>query len=335
MAVRADLPAPALATLSTGHIPTSGWLFERKLDGMRVLADHSGESIRLRSRSGADASQSFPEIISALLAQKAPDFVVDGEVVAFDGDQTSFARLQPRMHVSHSAKALRSGVEVFYYVFDLLQLDGHSLVGLPLTDRKSLLEDLFDWRAPLRLTQSLEGDGQTLLDSACRQGWEGLIAKRADSPYRAGRTSDWLKLKCEQGQEFVVGGWTDPQGARDGFGSLLLGYYDTAGALRYAGKVGTGFDGALLRSLARRLKELARTETAYDPASLPRGAAWRSTVHWVEPDLVAEVNFTEWTRDGQLRHPRFMGLRSDKAAGDVVREEPRRGVSAPRRSRRR
>ncbi|HYO31543.1 MAG TPA: non-homologous end-joining DNA ligase [Nocardioidaceae bacterium] len=335
MAVRPDLPAPALATSSDGHIPGGGWLFERKLDGMRVLADQSGERIRLSSRSGADASQSFPEIIAALRQQQAPDFVVDGEVVAFDGDQTSFARLQPRMHVSSSAKALRSGVEVFYYVFDLVQLDGHSLAGLPLTDRKDLLQELFDWQDPLRFSESIEGDGATLLDSACRQGWEGLIAKRADSPYRAGRTSEWLKLKCELGQEFVVGGWTDPQGARDGFGSLLLGYYDAAGALTYAGKVGTGFDTALLRSLAQRLKELARSETAYDPASLPRGAAWRSSVHWVEPELVAEVKFTEWTRDGQLRHPRFMGLRSDKAAPDVVREEPRPAVSAPRRSRRR
>lgn len=335
MVVRPDLPAPALATSSDGHIPGGGWLFERKLDGMRVLADQSGERIRLSSRSGADASQSFPEIIAALRQQQAPDFVVDGEVVAFDGDQTSFARLQPRMHVSSSAKALRSGVEVFYYVFDLVQLDGHSLAGLPLTDRKDLLQELFDWQDPLRFSESIEGDGATLLDSACRQGWEGLIAKRADSPYRAGRTSEWLKLKCELGQEFVVGGWTDPQGARDGFGSLLLGYYDAAGALTYAGKVGTGFDTALLRSLAQRLKELARSETAYDPASLPRGAAWRSSVHWVEPELVAEVKFTEWTRDGQLRHPRFMGLRSDKAAPDVVREEPRPAVSAPRRSRRR
>lgn len=335
MAVRPDLPAPALATSSHGHIPGDGWLFERKLDGMRVLADQSGERIRLSSRSGVDASQSFPEFIAALRQQQAPDFVVDGEVVAFDGDQTSFARLQPRMHVSSSAKALRSGVEVFYYVFDLVQLDGHSLAGLPLTDRKDLLKELFDWQDPLRFSESFEGDGATLLDSACRRGWEGLIAKRADSPYRAGRTSDWLKLKCEQGQEFVVGGWTDPQGARDGFGSLLLGYYDAAGALTYAGKVGTGFDTALLRSLAQRLKALARSETAYDPASLPRGGAWRSSVHWVEPELVAEVRFTEWTRDGQLRHPRFMGLRSDKTARDVVREEPRPAVSAPRRSRRR
>jgi bifunctional non-homologous end joining protein LigD len=328
-----SVPRPSLATLTDERFSRPGWLFERKLDGMRVLAERAGDRVRLRSRSGADAGASFPEIAEALQAQHTPDFVVDGEVVAFDGDRTSFAALQPRMHVSNADKARRSGVEVVYYLFDVLHLDGQSTRGLPLTDRKDLLHELFDWQEPLRFTDHVLADGEAYYRYACEQGWEGLIAKRADAPYRSGRTPDWLKFKCEQGQEFVVGGWTDPQGARQDFGSLLLGYFDDSGALVYAGKVGTGFDRALLASLGRELRTLSRPDTPYAPGSLPPGAAWRTGVHWVSPELVAEVRFTEWTRDGQLRHPRFMGLRTDKAARDVVRETPR--AASPRTPRRR
>jgi DNA ligase D-like protein (predicted ligase) len=329
-----SVPGPALATLTDDRFSREGWLFERKLDGMRILAERDGDRVRLRSRNGVDAGASFPEVVEALHAQQTPDFVVDGEAVAFDGDRTSFAALQPRMHVSNADKARRAGVEVVYYLFDLLHLDGHSTRGLPLTDRLGLLRDVFDWHDPLRLTEHVLTDGEAYFEYACQQGWEGVIAKRADAPYRSGRTQDWLKFKCEQGQEFVVGGWTDPQGSRQEFGSLLLGYFDDAGALVYAGKVGTGFDRALLASIGRRLRELTRPETAFDQRSLPRGAAWRTGVHWVLPELVANVRFTEWTRDGQLRHPRFEGLRTDKSAGDVVREAPRASSPSPPRRRR-
>jgi DNA ligase D-like protein (predicted ligase) len=328
-----NVPGPALATLTYDRFSDDGWLFERKLDGMRVLAEGAGGRVRLRSRSGADAGASFPEIAEALSAQHTPDFVVDGEVVAFDGDQTSFAALQPRMHLSNPDKARRTGVEVFYYVFDVLHLDGHSTRALALRDRKDLLRDLFEWHDPLRFTTHRDAGGEAYFEEACAQGWEGLIAKRADAPYRSGRTADWLKFKCEQGQEFVVGGWTDPQGSREGFGALLLGYFDDAGALVYAGKVGTGFDRTLLSSLGRRLRALSVSKPAFDERSLPKGAAWRIGVHWVEPELVAQVNFTEWTRDGQLRHPRYLGERVDKSAREVVREAP--GRSAPTRRRRR
>ncbi len=328
-----NVPGPALATLTYDRFSDDGWLFERKLDGMRVLAESSGGQVRLRSRSGADAGASFPEIVEALGTQQTPDFVVDGEVVAFDGDQTSFGALQPRMHVSNPDKARRTGVAVFYYVFDLLHLDGHSTRSLALRDRKALLEDLFDWRDPVRYTNHRDADGEAYFTEACELGWEGLIAKRADAPYRSGRTADWLKFKCEQGQEFVIGGWTDPQGAREGFGALLLGYFDDTGSLVYAGKVGTGFDRAMLSSLGKRLGAMAVSKAPFGEGSLPTGAAWRIGVHWVAPELVAQVNFAEWTRDGQLRHPRFLGVRTDKRATEVVREAPRR--SAPVRRKRR
>jgi bifunctional non-homologous end joining protein LigD len=317
-----DVPGPALATLTKEPFSREGWIFERKLDGMRVIASKSADDVRLRSRTGADAGGAFPEIVDALAAIDTPDFVIDGEVVAFDGDQTSFAMLQPRMHVSDPAKARRSGVRVFYYVFDLLHLDGHSTRRLPLRERKALLRDVLEWNDPMRFTTHRNTDGKAFFTKACKQGWEGLIAKRADSPYPSGRTRDWLKIKCELGQEFVVGGWTDPQGSRTGFGALLLGYYDKDGELIYAGKVGTGFNQALLRSLSEQLVSLASPDPAYDERSLPTGQAWRHGVHWVKPELVAEIRFSEWTRDGQLRHPRFLGLRTDKKARDVVREVP-------------
>ncbi len=315
-----DVPGPALATLTQDRFSRPNWIFERKLDGMRILGSRCGDEIAVVSRRGADAAASFPEIVAALAGVDVPDFVVDGEAVAFDGGQTSFSALQPRMHVSDPAKALRTGVQVYYYMFDLLHLDGHSTRGLPLRERKALLRDLFDWHDPLRFTQHRNADGEDYFQQACAAGWEGLIAKRADAPYHSGRTTDWLKFKCERGQEFVVGGWTDPRGSRSGFGALLLGYYSPDGALVYAGKVGTGFDQALLASMTERLAAITIEQPAYDETTLPSAPAFRRDVHWVQPNLVAQVGFAEWTRDGQLRHPRFLGLRTDKDARQVVRE---------------
>jgi bifunctional non-homologous end joining protein LigD len=315
-----DVPGPALATLTKDRFSRADWIYERKLDGMRIIASRDGDAVRIRSRSGADAGSSFPEIVDVLAAIDTPNFVVDGEIVAFDGDRTSFARLQPRMHVSDPAKARRSGVKVYYYLFDLLHLDGESTRKLPLRERKALLKDLLDWDDPLRFTEHRNADGEEYFREACRAGWEGLIAKRAGSPYRSGRTTDWLKFKCEQGQEFVVAGWTDPQGSRTGFGALLLGYYSADGDLVYAGKVGTGFDRAMLAMLSKKLHAVASDSMAFDERTIPTAPVFRRGVHWVEPELVAQIGFSEWTRDGQLRHPRFLGLRTDKSARSIVRE---------------
>jgi bifunctional non-homologous end joining protein LigD len=313
--VSSDVPQPALATLSHQRFWEPGWVYERKLDGQRCLAVRTARGTRLYSRSGRDVTVAFPEIAEALAQQASTDFVIDGEVVAFEGSRTSFARLQPRIHVSSAEKARRSGVPVYFYVFDVLRVDGQDVRGEPMLERKARLRELLTFDGPIRYTPHRRKGGEEYFAEACRKGWEGLIAKRADAPYATGRTDRWLKFKCEAGQELVVVGWTDPEGSRVALGALLLAYHD-GDDLVYAGKVGTGFSQSVLRDLHARLSGIERDDTPCTRgSSIPRKA-----VHWAEPRLVAEVAFTEWTRDGQLRHPRYLGLRTDKKAADVVRE---------------
>jgi DNA ligase D-like protein (predicted ligase) len=309
-----DIPQPALATLSHERFWADGWVYERKLDGQRCLAVRTGRGTRLYSRSGRDVTVAFPEIAEALERQASADFVVDGEVVAFEGSRTSFARLQPRIHLSSAGKARRSGVAVHFYVFDVLRVGGEDVRREPLLDRKRRLRRLLSWEDPVRYTPHRVSGGEDWFGHLCGQGWEGLIAKRSDAAYPTGRTKDWLKFKCEAGQELVVVGWTDPEGSRVALGALLLGYH-RGEDLVYAGKVGTGFSQAVLRDLHQRLTRIER-----DTSPCTKGALPRKDVHWAEPELVAEVAFTEWTTAGQLRHPRYLGLRTDKWAKDVVRE---------------
>jgi DNA ligase D-like protein (predicted ligase) len=316
--VSTDVPQPALATLSHERFWEPGWVYERKLDGQRCLAVRTGRGTKLYSRSGRDVTVAFPEIAEALEEQASTDFVIDGEVVAFDGSRTSFEKLQPRIHVSSADKARRSGVPVYFYVFDVLRADGEDVRREPMLDRKARLRELLTFDGPIRYTPHRRKGGEEYFAEACRKGWEGLIAKRADAPYATGRTDRWLKFKCEAGQELVVVGWTDPEGSRVALGALLLAYWDRKDGddLVYAGKVGTGFSQSVLRDLHARLTRIERDSTPCTRgSSIPRKA-----VHWAEPRLVAEVAFTEWTRDGQLRHPRYLGLRTDKKATDVVRE---------------
>jgi bifunctional non-homologous end joining protein LigD len=305
---------PTLATLTDKRFSDDDWIFERKLDGVRAIASRDGDTPTLWSRNKKVMNTAYPEIAEALAARGGPRFVADGEIVAFDGARTSFAKLQPRMHLTDPARARGTGIQVFYYLFDLLYFDEYDTTTLPLRQRKKLLRDAFDFADPLRLSNHRNGDGEAYFKVACERGWEGLIAKRANAPYRHGRTPDWLKFKCGKGQEFVIGGFTDPQGSRFGFGALLLGYYE-GGHLRYAGKVGTGFDTALLRELTTRLTALEQKISPFATAVKENGS------HWVQPELVAQIDFSEWTGDGKLRHPRFMGLREDKKAADVVREQ--------------
>ena len=304
---------PMLAVLGDRRDFGPGWLFERKLDGMRALATRDAGDVRLLSRTGRAVRGSYPEIAEALAGQPSDCFTVDGEIVAFAGGRTDFARLQRRMQLTDPHRARASGVAVTYYVFDLLRLDGVDLTRLPLRTRKSLLRRALDFYPPVRFTPHRNQGGQRQLDEACARGWEGLIAKRADGRYLRRRSPDWLKLKCASGQELVIGGFTEPAAARTGFGALLLGYYDNA-RLIYAGKVGTGFDHTTLARLRNGLDALEAAASPFSTRVREQG------VHWVEPVLVAEIGFTEWTRDGMLRHPRFLGLRQDKSAADVVRE---------------
>jgi bifunctional non-homologous end joining protein LigD len=308
---------PELATLTQDRFSDPGWIFERKLDGERCLAFRSAGKVRLMTRNQKEDTSTYPEITQALAAQRANDFIIDGEIVAFDGSQTKFARLQQRLGVRQPGPELLAEVPAWFYIFDVLWADGRDVRPRPLRERKDILRDLLTFAGPLRFTEHIDTDGEAYFRQACASGWEGVIAKRADAPYRAGRSRDWLKFKCESGQEFVIGGFTDPRGTRTGFGALLLGYYDPGRQLVYAGKVGTGFTQRTLDSLHASLAGLEQDHPPFERGKLPR-----SGVHWVQPRLVAEVGFSEWTTAGELRHPRFQGLRDDKDPAEVIRETP-------------
>jgi bifunctional non-homologous end joining protein LigD len=305
-----------LATLTDRRDFGDDWLLERKFDGERCVALKTGREVRLESRTGTDLTDRYPEVRDAVAGQRARTLRLDGELVAFDGDQTSFGRLQQRLGVRAPSAELVSAYPVVYCVFDLLELDGEDMKGRPLLERRARLERAIRPSDGLRLSEAFRGDSERRFAQACRSGWEGLIAKRADAPYARGRSRDWLKLKCAWEQELVIGGYTEPRGSRTDFGALLVGYYED-GRLRYAGKVGTGYSVATLRELGARLRALETPESPFvDARPVPPGT------HWTRPELVAQIGFAEWTREGRLRQPRFLGSRDDKDAADVVRELP-------------
>lgn len=298
--------------------PGEGWIFEPKLDGEICVAFRKGGAVRLISRSRKNLNSNYPELVSALQNQPAGDFIVDGEIAALEGGLPSFEKLQPRMQIRDPLEALNTGIDVFYYLFDLLYLEGSDLTGLELIYRKRMLEYVMSYTDPIRYTAHKEEGGREFFKEACSGGWEGIIAKRAASRYVQKRSRDWLKFKCLNEQEFVICGFTGPGGARKGFfGALLLGYY-RGGSLVYAGRVGTGFNEYMLKSLGERLSRLER-KTSPVNENLPEGAALRN-VHWVDPELVCQAAFSQWTKDGVLRQPRFKGLRRDKRPSEVVRE---------------
>jgi DNA ligase D-like protein (predicted ligase) len=303
------------AVLSDRPFSDPNWVFERKLDGERCGALRRSGRVRLLSRTGQVLNSTYPELVDAL-AVDGPDLLIDGEVVAFDGRRSSFERLQQRIGIRDAERARRSPVRVYYYLFDVLEMDGEDLRKLPLLERKRHLRAAIVFRNGLRYTPHVRGDGEKAFRVACQRGWEGVIAKRADGSYVATRSRDWLKLKCEHGQELVIGGWTEPKGSRRHLGALLVGYYED-GHLRYAGKVGTGFDRPTLERLRGELEQRECSTSPFTAGSPPRNA------RWAEPELVAEIGFAEWTRDGKLRQPRYQGLRDDKPAREVVREVPR------------
>jgi bifunctional non-homologous end joining protein LigD len=299
---------PMKAVLSDAPFSDPDWIFERKLDGIRCLAFKDGSGVSLMSRTARRMNDQFPEVAEALEREPAEDFILDGEVVAFRNGVTSFERLQQRH---------RERVPVYLYVFDLPRLNGEDLRPLPLRERKTRLRRTLEFKGPIRFNPHRNGEhGEELFREACQKGLEGVIAKRADSPYTGSRSRDWLKLKCHAEQELVIGGFTAPKGSRTEFGALLVGYNEN-GALRYAGKVGTGFGHSTLTELGARLRELEQDKSPFAPFKpVP------PSTRWVRPKLVAQVAFSEWTRDGRLRHPRFLGLRHDKPAREVVREVP-------------
>src|SRR5687767_13686515 len=290
------------AVLTADRPAGPGWVFERKLDGIRCLAVKDAGRTRLYSRNELSLDDRYPALAAALDADPADGLVLDGEAVAFVGGRDRFGGGE--------------GGRLFYYVFDVVVAGGRDVRPLPLEERRAVLEDVLRWDGPLRMTEQMTGDGAALLEDACRDGWEGLIAKRLGTPYVSARSRDWLKLKCTRSQELVIGGFTAPRGSRTDLGALLVGHFE-GDRLRYAGKVGTGFTHATLRALAGKLAPLARDTSPFEPEKgIPRAATW------VEPELVAHIAFMEWTGDGRLRHPSFLGMRIDKPAREVTREEP-------------
>jgi bifunctional non-homologous end joining protein LigD len=321
----AAMPAklqPQLPVLVAAVPSGDQWLHEIKYDGYRIVARLARGEPRLISRNGNDWTAKFPTIVAALGNLPVKDALLDGEVVHEQPNGvTSFSLLAIDLSEGRTQ-------HLVYYIFDLLHLDGCSLFDARLEDRKRILEALLAPRLTglIRCSKHAKGNGSAFYAKCCAGGLEGVVSKRRDGPYVPGRGHGWLKIKCAAREEFAVIGWTDPAASREGFGSLLLGYYDVKGNLCYAGRVGTGFSRAVLRNLRRRLEQLA-AETA-PTADIADAAPRRS--HWVRPELVAEVRFTEWTQDRRIRHPVFLGLREDKQGHDVVLDP---AIGAARQSR--
>jgi bifunctional non-homologous end joining protein LigD len=304
--------------------PTAGdWSYELKFDGIRACAIKAGSKVSLISRNGNELRARYPDVAEAVKNLPVDECVIDGEVVALDAEGRSSFQLLQGLEMEGRKSP------ICFYVFDLLQLSGRSLLGLPLTARKQLLAQLCDGVGdPIRFSGEIGGDASALLGEVKRRGLEGLIGKLRDSVYEPGRRSGaWIKLKCLNEQEFVIGGFTPPQGARQHFGALLVGYYEKKKFL-FAGKVGTGFDTKSLAALHKKLKSEKRGDCPFADLPSKQGGQWvlgitpamMRKIEWVNPVLVCQVKFAEWTRDGKLRQPVFLGLREDKKPKDVVRE---------------
>ena len=333
--VTASRQAFMLATLGERAPSGKGWLFEIKFDGVRVLAARRGDRVELYGRSGQLITGRYPDLVRTLLALPVEHFVVDGEIVALDPrGRPSFQRLQPRMALTdpREIESAVARIPVEGVFFDCVELDGHDLRRLPLTQRKECLQLFMPPLGPVHYVDHVVEHGDAFLEAAAEARLEGIVAKKASSVYMAGRSPDWIKIKCQRRQEFVIGGYTDPQGARGYFGALHIGLYDGA-RLVYVSKVGTGFDQAGLKSLWEKLQPLTRATPPFDSGATPAGRGH----HWVEPRLVCEVRFTDWTDDGGIRHPTFLGLRSDTRPEDCRREElppaphddPREEIAVP------
>jgi bifunctional non-homologous end joining protein LigD len=291
---------PMLPTLVSKPFSQTGWINEEKYDGFRALAYLSGDNIKLYSRNLKNITADYLEIAQALRELSGGDFVLDGEIVAFDQKGVSRFQLLQR-------RGLDVKVRPIFTLFDCLEIDGDEILKKPLIERREALETIVPVRHPLLMrSRLLSSNGRTAYEEAKRRGWEGIVAKKDDSPYEPGkRTRTWLKVKCRRESEFVIGGYTLPAGHRTHFGALLVGLYD-GGKLRYTGKVGTGYSEEALTGLAMKMKPLARSKSPFEPT--PR----EGDATWVQPILIAQIAFAEWTKDGKLRQPAFLGLRYDK-----------------------
>lgn len=310
-----EFVAPQLATLVTQPPEGEGWLHELKFDGYRMLCHLSHGKVRFWSRNQKDWTEKFPNLVKALKTFPAGSVILDGEIVIVDSaGRSSFQDLQQAMG--------KSGAGAFIFqVFDLIYLDGYDLTALPLVQRKLLLEGLLasiKGKTPLRYSEHIEGSGQEFFRQACEFKIEGIISKLANSPYQSTRNRNWLKSKCIKRQEFVIVGYTPSKNDFPGFGSLILGVYEK-GSLVYCGRAGTGFTIKQRVELQKKLDQISQTAMPFKVK--PKDPGLRHA-QWAKPQLVAEVAFTEWTADGSIRHPSFQGLREDKKAKEIIREEP-------------
>jgi bifunctional non-homologous end joining protein LigD len=309
---------PMLASPADKPFARPGWIYEPKLDGARAIVFRKGSQVQMLSRNKIIVTDQYPELVTALKQYGKGDFVADAEIVAFDGTRPDFAEMQKRMHVLKPTKELIAATPVFMYLFDVTYFDGYDTTRLTQLERKQLLKHIVEYKEPIRYTEHRVGDGVKFLEEACVQGFEGILAKDGNAPYERRRSKHWLKFKCVRQQEVIVGGYTDPQAGMRGFGALLAGYYDDDGKLQFAGGVGTGFSDELIRDLKSRMNALETKENPFAPDDmLPTEG-----VHWIEPKLVIQAGFGEWTKTNKMRHPRFIGLRNDKDPRDVVREKP-------------
>jgi bifunctional non-homologous end joining protein LigD len=313
-AVLPDFIAPQLATLVPDAPSGDDWLHELKFDGYRMVCHLQRGKSRFWSRNQKDWTEKFPNLSKALKALPVTAAILDGEVIVVDkAGRSSFQKLQ---------QSMKGGAATFIFqIFDLIYLDGYNLTRVPLRERKALLEDLLsgvDAKGPLRYSDHVMGDGNRFFKQACAYGIEGIVSKLADCPYESTRSRSWLKVKCTKRQEFVIAGYTPSKKDFPGFGSLILGVYDK-GKLVYSGRVGTGFSIKQRLELQKKLDRIAQRLMPF--ATKPKDPGLRDA-HWAKPQLVGEVEFTEWTEEGSIRHPSFQGLREDKKAKDVVREKP-------------
>jgi DNA ligase D-like protein (predicted ligase) len=311
-----DWTDPMLATLTHETFSDPDWIYERKFDGERCVVYLRDGRVELMSRNRKKKNDTYPELEKAFQEMDGVDAILDGEIVAFDGNVTSFSRLQNRMQIRDRDEAEKSDVAVYIYLFDIPWFEGYALEEVPLLERKKVLRKALNSQDPIRFTEHRREEGEAYHREACRKGWEGLIAKDGHSNYVHSRSKKWLKFKCTNQQEFVIVGFTDPEGERVGFGALLIGFYE-GGKLRYAGKVGTGYDDRFLEEFGADLAEIERKTP---PVDEPEDELPGKGVHWVKPQYVGEVGFTEWTGKNKLRHPRFLGLRDDKDPEEVRKE---------------
>jgi DNA ligase D-like protein (predicted ligase) len=309
-----DWMEPTLAKLTEEYFSNPDWIYERKLDGVRCLIFKKGKTVKLLSRNKKEQNHIYPELAEALKDQEH-DFIADGEIVTFDGSLTSFSKLQARMNVQNPSKELIEKTKVWFYLFDCMYIDGYDITPLDTRSRKAILKKGVNFEDPIRYLSHINENGEEYHADACKKGWEGVIAKDATKSYVHSRSPNWLKFKCVHQQELVIGGFTPPQGQRKGFGAILVGYYEDD-ELRYAGKVGTGYSDKELEELREKFDKLERKTSPFSDGVDEKGA------RWMTPELVAEIGFTEWTSDHKLRHPRYLGMRHDKKAKDVVREAP-------------